>query len=128
MKITILNNVFASEFLDDATIIFNVLLENLKEDPTKDYEKETYKDQMILSHEIDYELNRDNIHSLIKDWDAYLQLHSEHCDQAAVFNGAFDLSLFSDVYEQLMGTNIYWDEDYNVYYDPSIHDKSDWIN
>lgn len=127
MKQKIIKKAFTEEFIKDAGIIFD-LLENLKENPDEYYEKDTYGDGMILSHEIDLELNKPELSKIVKDWDSLSELHAEIFDFPLIKDGKIDIGIFDDVYSDISFTNghIHYDTDHNVYYDPSIHDKSDW--
>ncbi len=126
MKKEQLTPVFTQEFLDKPTMIFDTLLDVPKEKIGGFYSKETYDDHMILHHEIDYELNKDQVTKIIKNQDEFNKLHEEWCGGEALENGLLDISVISEAYQTLRGTHIHYDPDYTVYYDPSFHDKSDW--
>lgn len=122
-----LEEVFTSEFIHDPEIVFD-LLEGLQEDNQKYYEKETYSDHMILNHEIDYDLNKQAIEKVIKDQEKYNLLHDEWHGGQAQEDGKLWINFLSKAYESLSKTrnHIHYDRDYEVYYDPDLHDKSDW--
>lgn len=119
--------VYTPEFIDNPEIVFD-LLEDLKEDNNKFYEKETYADHMVLSHEIDYDLNKEAISKVIKDQDKYNFHQVDMFGNEAMQDGKLWIDFLSDSYETLSKNrnHIHYDREYEVYYDPSIHDKSDW--
>ncbi|MBD8081112.1 hypothetical protein [Chryseobacterium caseinilyticum] len=124
-----LEEIYTPEFINNPGILFD-LLEDLQEDNQKAYEKETYADHMILSHEIDFDLNTEAISKIIKDQDKYNFHQEDMFGGTAMEDGKLWIDFLSDSYETLSKTrnHIHYDREYEVYYDPDIHDKSDWRN
>lgn len=124
-----LEEVYTSDFINNPEMVFE-LLEDLQEDNTKFYEKETYSDHMVLSHEIDYNLNKLAIAKVIKSQDKYNFHHMEMFGCEAMQEGKLWIDFLSDSYETLSKSrnHIHYDREYEIYYDPAIHDNSDWRN
>ena len=120
--------IFTDAFLSDPEIIFDRLLDKPLEKIQWYYEKDTYSDHMILNHEIDYELNIVAIQEIIKNQDEYNKLHDEWSGGNPLNDGKLKITILSEAYEHLSPskTSIHYDPDYEIYYDPSIHDKSEW--
>lgn len=122
-----LEKIFTPEFINDPEIVFD-LLEDLQQDNKRFYEKETYADHMVLNHEIDFNLNKAAIDKVIKDQDMYDFHHNDFFGGQALNDGKLWINFLSEAYQSLSKTrnHIHYDREYEVYYDPDLHDKSDW--
>lgn len=94
------------------------------------YDKDTYSDGMVLIHEIDYQLNKDKVGIIIKSMEDYEKLSDFYTGNPALDkDGRLFIGGICHAYEYLTsGQSIYYDKEYDIYYDPKIHNTNNWRN